>query len=99
MRETLMASMGPVELSDLRPHLARGSVIVVDSSLDLLEVAEAVARDDKARVSAWLADGLLGKPSLEQLERWSKVEGPAWTAVVVQPFVLLREGLLPANAS
>lgn len=99
MREALMATMGPIEFSDLRSHLTRGSVIVVDGSLDLLEVAEAVARDDKARVAAWLAEGLLAKPSLEQLERWSKTEGPAWTAVVVQPFVLLREGLLPTNAS
>jgi hypothetical protein len=91
MRETLLASMGPIELSDLRPHLTRDSVIVVDGSLDLLEVGEAVARDDKERVSAWVVGGLLGKPSLEQLARWAKTEGPAWTALVVQPFVLVQE--------
>ena len=99
MRETLMASMGPIEFSDLRPHLARDSVIIVDGSLDLLDVGEAVARDDKERVSAWVAAGLLGKPSLEQLERWSKTTGPAWTVLVVQPFVLLQEGLRPSQSS
>ena len=93
MRETLAASMGPIEFSDLRAHLTRGAVIVVDPSLDLLEVGEAVARDDKARVAAWIEAGLIGKPSLETLERWSKIEGPAWVSLVVQPFVLLREGL------
>jgi hypothetical protein len=93
MRETLLATMGPIEFSDLRPHLARGTVIIVDGSLDLLDVGEAVARDDKERVAAWVAAGQLGKPSLEQLERWSKTEGPAWTVLVVQPFVLLQEGL------
>ena len=91
MRETLMASMGRVELSDLRSHLARDSVVVVDVSLDLLEVGDAVARDDKARVSAWVDAKLLGKPSLEQIERWSKTPGAAWTALVVQPFVLVQE--------
>lgn len=93
MRETLAASLGPIEFSDLRAHLARGAVIVVDRSLDLLEVGEAVARDDEERVAAWIDAGLIGKPSLETLERWSKLEGPGWVALVVQPFVLLREGL------
>ena len=98
MRETLMASMGPIELSDLGPHLARDAVIVVDRSLDLLDVGEAVARDDKERVSAWVAAALLGKPSLEQLDRWSKTQGAALTALVVQPFVLLQEGLRPSQS-
>jgi hypothetical protein len=53
MRETRMASMGSIELSDLRPHLVREAV----------------------------------------------VQGPAWTVLVVQPFVLLREGLLPRSSS
>lgn len=92
MRETLKASMGPTEFGDLRAHLARGAVIVVDASLDLLDVAEAVARDDKARVAAWIEAGHLQKPSLETIERWSKTTGAAWTVVVVQPFVLVHEG-------
>lgn len=91
MRESLLASLGPVEFSDLRAHLARGSVIVVDPSLDLLEVGEAIAKDESTRVQAWIEAGLIGKPSLEQLARWEKIEGPAWLSVVVQPFVLVRE--------
>lgn len=92
LREELEQSMGPVQFSDLRAHLARGAVIVVDASLDLLTVGEALAKDDKERVARWIADGLVGKPSLEVLDRWSKMEGPAWTSLVVQPFVLVREG-------
>jgi hypothetical protein len=97
MRDTLAASMGPIEFSDLRAHLTRGAVIVVDPSLDLLDVGEAVARDDKSRVAAWVEAGLLGKPSLETIERWSKMAGPAWVSLVVQPFVLLQER--PAGAA
>lgn len=99
MRETLTASMGPIEFTDIRAHLARDAVIVVDASLDLLDVGEAVARDDKARVAAWIERGLIGKPSLQTIEAWSKIEGPAWTALVVQPFVLLREGLTSTEQS
>ncbi|MBX3230725.1 MAG: DUF2288 domain-containing protein [Labilithrix sp.] len=90
MREQLVASMGPVEVSDLRAHLARDAVIVVDASLDLLTVAEAVARDDKEQVGAWIARSLIGKPTLETLERWSK-SPPPLVSVVVQPFVLVSE--------
>ncbi len=96
MRELLAASMGPIEFSDLRAHLTRGAVIVVDRSLDLLDVGEAVARDDKALVAAWIEARLIGKPSLETIERWSKTEGPAWVSLIVQPFVLLHEGLEPS---
>ena len=99
MGETLAASMGPIEFTDIRAHLARDAVIVVDASLDLLDVGEAVARDDKARVAGWIEAGLIGKPSLETIDAWSKIEGPAWTALVVQPFVLLREGLTSAEHS
>lgn len=99
MRETLAASMGPIEFSDLRAHLARGAVIVVDPSLDLLDVGAAVARDDKTRVAAWIEAGLLGKPSLETIERWSKTQGRAWVSLVVQPFVLVREGLDASTAA
>ena len=31
--------MGPIEFTDIRAHLARDAVIVVDASLDLLGVA------------------------------------------------------------
>lgn len=99
MRETLVASMGPIELTDLQAHLVRDAVIVVDPSLDLLEVGEAVARDDKARVAEWIEKGLVGKPSLETIAAWSRMQGPAWTALVVQPFVLVREGLAAGPSS
>lgn len=89
MREQLAASMGPIQFSDLRAHLARGAVIEVSSALDLLDVGEAVAKDDKPRVEAWIQKGLVGKPSLETIERWSKLEGSPFTALVVQPFVLV----------
>lgn len=91
MRKQLEEGMGPIEFSDLRAHLARGAVITVDRKLDLLDVGEAVARDDKPSVAAWIDRGLVGKPSLETIERWSKREGSPWTALVVQPFVLVQE--------
>lgn len=91
MREHIAESLGPITMSDLGPHLARDAVIVVAPSLELLDVGEAIAADDAARVDAWVLEGLVGKPTLEALERWGRVKGPFADAVVVQPFVLVRE--------
>lgn len=91
LRDELAASMGPVAMSDLRAHITRDAVIVVDGSLDLLAVAEAVAKDDKALVSEWISKALIGKPTLDALERWEKTHAPRLVSVVVQPFVLVRE--------
>lgn len=96
LRDELAASMGPIEMSDLTAHITRDAVIVVDGSLDLLTVAEAVAKDDKARVSDWISRALIGKPTLETIERWSKTPPPVLVSVVVQPFVLVREEAQPA---
>jgi hypothetical protein len=53
MRETLAASMGAIELSDLRSHLARGAVIVVDRSLE--PSLETIERWSKTKGSAWVS--------------------------------------------
>lgn len=91
MRDRIAESLGPITMSDLGPHLARDVVIVVAPSLALLDVGEAIAQDDTARVDAWVQEGLVGKPTLDALERWSRASGPFADAVVVQPFVLVRE--------
>jgi len=85
------ASLGPVRYSDLRAHVARGAVIVVAPSLDLVEVAEVLARDDKARVATWIAEKWLEKPTSEVVRRWEQAEGDVATSVVVQPFVLVHD--------
>ena len=95
-RALLAESLGPILFSDLRAHLARDAVIVVDPSLDLLAVGEAIAADDKRAVSEWIDKGLVGKPSLEALERWSKADG-SLASLVVQPFVLVSERRTMAN--
>ena len=91
MRARLEESLGPVRLSDLGAHLARDAVIVVAPSLDLLDVGVAVAENDTGRIDAWIRDGVVTKPTLEQLERWGRTEGEVAHALVVQPFVLVRE--------
>ena len=91
MTRSAAASLGPVRFSDLRAHLVRDAVILVDSALALAEVADVVARDDKALVGAWVEAGKLSKPPRELLERWENTEGDVALSIVVQPFVLVQD--------
>lgn len=95
MRKQLAETMGRVFFSDLRAHVARGIVVLVHGSLDLLDVAEALAVNDTVRVDAWIGKNLLTKPTLEQLDRWSRIPDARWDSLVVSPFVLVWEHPAP----
>ncbi len=90
MRETLAASLGNVFFSDIRAHLARDAVVVVAAELDILDVGEAIAKDDKTSVAAWIESGRLRKPTLEELGAWASIKDDRWESLVVAPYVLVR---------
>lgn len=79
-----------VPWKDLRIHLQRDSIIIVDDELDLVTVAVAVADDDKIEVEGWINGGQLVKPTAEQIDAWeSELEKP-FSLLIVQPFILLQ---------
>ena len=53
----LLGETAPIAWQELQPFFARGVVLWVAATLDLIAVALAVAEDDKASISAWLAAG------------------------------------------
>lgn len=91
MRERLLATVGPVYFSDLRAHLTRDAVIVVDVSVELVDAGVAIANDDKALIEEWIRSGVIRKPSLEDVDRWSMIADARWESLIVAPFVLVRE--------
>jgi hypothetical protein len=91
MREKLSGQVGNVFWSDLRAHALRDALVVVGEGLDLVEVGEALARDDAKKVEAWLAAGKLGKPSAADLATWAEATGAVFESLIVAPFVLVRK--------
>lgn len=85
----LLGETASITWKELQPFFARGALLWVDESLDLIEVAEAVAENAAPRVSAWLSSGQLGKVSeakaMELVER-----DPTLWAVVVAPWVMVQ---------
>ncbi len=92
IRKSLKRDLAEVCWRELRVHLQRDAIIVVDDALDLIETAIAVADDDKKMVEQWIDAGQLGKPSQQQLERWEAELDHSFQMLIVQPFILIQEG-------
>lgn len=91
MEERFRRDLAEVTWRDLRIHMRRDALILVAASLDLIEVATAVARDDKETVQGWVAMGALGKPVREQLDSWETDLEQRFRMLIVQPFILIQE--------
>lgn len=75
---------------ELERHFARGVVIHVAGTLDLVEVALAFANDDKAAVEAWLTSGEVQHLETGTARDWRRRDPELW-AVVTAPWVLVQE--------
>ncbi|WP_152221369.1 DUF2288 domain-containing protein [Pseudomonas sp. SCB32] len=86
----LLGETAKISWQELAPFFARGNLLKVEGSADLVEVAVGVAEDDKAKVAAWLASGELSKVDEIQAEDFLARDPELW-AVVIAPWVLVQE--------
>lgn len=92
--ETYAAIIGAtaqIEWADLEPHFARGELLVVDSALDLVVVAQALIDDDSATVKSWMQSNQLTSASDAQAADWHGRKPDNLWAVVIRPWVLVQE--------
>lgn len=89
LRETLAETLGEAPWSMLEAHAKRDGIILVDPTLDLLDVAVAIAEDDGDAVSGWMEDGRLTKPDAQAMRTLEARADRQWPFVIVQPFVLV----------
>ena len=86
----LLGETASITWKELEPFFAKGALLWVDASLDLIEAAEGMAEDNRDKVAAWIAAGSLGEVSatraLDLVER-----DPSLWAVVVSPWILIQE--------
>ncbi|MBE9516387.1 MAG: DUF2288 domain-containing protein [Proteobacteria bacterium] len=76
--------------SELERHFARGIVLHVSPTLDLVDVAISFTDDNSGQVKAWMEAGLLGNLSDTQASHWAKEKPIIWS-VVVAPWILAQE--------
>ena len=75
---------------DLQRFFAQGRVLKLDESLDLVEVAVAMASDATRSLQLLVEKELLQHPSNEQAKRWFEEDTQLWS-VVVAPYVLVQD--------
>jgi len=90
LRAQLNAETGRIAWPELQRPFARGVLVRVDPGLDLVAVAAAFARDDRAALAAWLDDGSVARASDAEARDW-QTRQPGFWAVVTAPWVLVQE--------
>jgi hypothetical protein len=90
LRADFHAQTARIAFTELQRYFAGGRLVRVAGSLDLVDVAVALAEDDRDRFEAWIASGTVAGVSDEQARRWLEDDASLW-AVVAQPWVLVQE--------
>jgi hypothetical protein len=93
LRATLAEALDEAEWNWLAPHARRDSVIVVEQTLNLVDVGVAIASDDVLCVQRWIDEALIHKPSSAELASWNLNQSKRFNALIVQPYVLVQEFL------
>ena len=86
----LASETARIEWSELEKFFARGQVVAVGESLDLVDVAVAVVNDDRERVSEWMQAEQFGVLDAATARLWAGGDAPDLWAVVVAPWVLVQ---------
>ncbi len=86
----LNAETGRLGWAELQRHFARGVVIKVAAGMDLVEVALAIAEDDRQAVAAWMEAGRIARAETDDAIAWNDRAAHFW-AVVAAPWVLVQE--------
>ena len=94
-RETLLrreyhSQTARINWHDLQTYYAHGSVVVVSSELDLVEVAVQLGLDNSQQFQQWIADKQVTPVHDEQALAWYEANQELW-AVVAPPWVLVQQ--------
>ena len=90
-RERFEKDLAEVDWRSLRIHMQRDVLILVADQLDLVEVACQVTADAATLIAGWIENGLLLKPSAEQLVCWETELDKPFKMLIAAPYILLQE--------
>ncbi|TNH09638.1 DUF2288 domain-containing protein [Testudinibacter sp. TR-2022] len=74
---------------ELQPHFARGRVLYLAASLDLLEVAQAMLQDNSVYIAGLIEQQKIAPVSEQQALDFYQTNQQLW-AVVLAPWVLVQ---------
>lgn len=86
----LLGETAVIEWKALERFWAKGDLIWVDASLDLIAVAQAMAENRSETFAEWRNAGTVGPVSADQALDLQSRDPEIW-AVVVSPFIVIQE--------
>ena len=89
-RDKLNLETGRIQWPELQRYFAKGVIIDIDTSLDLVEVAQQFVRDNKTQIEEWIASGQVCRATDDHAKRWHGDNSEFW-AIVVTPWVLVQQ--------
>lgn len=90
LKQKLHSETALMPWRDLQRFFAKGVVIVVDSSLDLVATALMFAEDRATDLAPHTESGAVAAPTNDQARDWYLNDVDVWS-VVVAPYVLVQE--------
>jgi hypothetical protein len=91
LKEKLQEDVADIAWSDLQAHAKRDAIIVINNELELTTVAAAIAEDNTISVQTWIGEEAIAKPTAQQLTDWNQTPEKQFVALIVQPFVVVKE--------
>ncbi len=92
-REELTLLLDETDWGCLRAHLARGGLILINESLDLIDIAISITCDSTDIIEKLISDGKIGKPTEDQINLWDDDKLKLFAMLIVSPYVLIQERL------
>src|SRR5690606_7593983 len=92
--ETYAAIVGAtarIDWKDPGPHFARGELLRVDASRDLVGGAQALIGARSGAVKGWMQQNLPTSLAAARAEGWHQRDPDTLGAVVIRPWVLVQE--------
>ena len=89
LRQEYHSQTARIPWHDLQTYYARGSVIFVGDSLNLVEVAVQLGMDNTPQFQQWIDDSMIATVTEEQALGWYDSNPKLW-AVVAAPWVLVQ---------
>jgi hypothetical protein len=91
LREKFKTEIEKADWDMIIPHHEKQSVFILDNTLELIVVGEALAQDNTELVSLWLGNKSLCKPTDEQVNRFNETPfKKICDFLIIQPFVLIK---------
>ncbi len=88
-KEKVNLETSKIAWSELQRFFAQGLAVNIATELDLVVVADAFSKDDKALVEQWMKNQQVHLVTDQQAALWIKDNTQVW-AVVIKPWVLVQ---------